>query len=445
MRSYRYFFILCFTLIILLYPAACSAASVPENFSPGLYEIASFTDAELVLDIPTCTVTSHSGENVQLYPSLDVNQQKFYIEALSRGRFRISSLLSGEALAAKASDDSGGTAGEVRLEPVDHETETSARNPQAWILEEAPGGFYYIRSTSGMYLTADSISAYRGASVSLQPFTGDRSQRWRLHRTWSSPSGPVDTDLINPYLPDGAYRNMRLVLTFGEDREVLTASDFSAWMKETDDHHLLLDREAITEYVTQLAGKYDTQGQPRRFTTSYGNTITLYEGNFGWKLDIGETVSLILSEAENGSNLTTEPVWSHRGGSFSSENDIGDSYVEVDLGNQKVWLYQDGEQILETDCVSGTYGTERQTPGGVYSIYYRQSPTVLEGPGYSSPVQYWMAFNGGIGLHDASWRDTFGGDIYLTNGSHGCINLPTDAAAKIYEVAQIGYPVVCYN
>ena len=117
----------------------------------------------------------------------------------------------------------------------------------------------------------------------------------------------------------------------------------------------------------------------------------------------------------------------------------------MDLVNQKVWLYKDGEQLLETDCVTGTFGTDRQTPGGVYSIYYKQSPDVLDGPGYSSPVEYWMPFNGGIGLHDANWRYSFGGDIFKTNGSHGCINLPLEAAKRIYETTYIGYPVVCYN
>lgn len=111
---------------------------------------------------------------------------------------------------------------------------------------------------------------------------------------------------------------------------------------------------------------------------------------------------LLLSEAQASdvSRFIT-PVWSHKGVSFEAGNDIGDSYVEIDLTNQKVWLYKDGKKLAATECVTGTYGTDRQTPGGVYSIYYRQSPAVLRGPGYASPVQYWMAFNGGIGLHDA--------------------------------------------
>lgn len=328
---------------------------------------------------------------------------------------------------------------------TEEEIEPAIIHPQLWSFEPTDDGFFYIHSANGKYLTLESRYAYTGESVVLKNFTGNDNQKWSLTKTWSSPADPVDTDLINPYAEDGAYRNFKLKLKFGEKVETLTAEDFSAWMLETEDHQLKLDRETISAYVTKLAETYDTQGKPRQFTTSYGSTITLYKGNFGWKMDVEGTVEMILEAAANGKYLVTEPKWSHRGGSFDSGSDIGDSYVEVDLVNQKVWLYVNGEQILETDCVTGTYGTDRQTPGGVYSVYYRQSPDVLEGPGYSSPVEYWMAFNGGIGLHDANWRSEFGGDIYLTNGSHGCVNLPTEAAAKIYEVAQIGFPVVCYN
>lgn len=56
-----------------------------------------------------------------------------------------------------------------------------------------------------------------------------------------------------------------------------------------------------------------------------------------------------------------------------------------------------------------------------------------------------MPFNGNIGLHDADWRTSFGGQIYRTNGSHGCVNLPPDYARRIYDVVQTGTPVICYN
>ena len=57
----------------------------------------------------------------------------------------------------------------------------------------------------------------------------------------------------------------------------------------------------------------------------------------------------------------------------------------------------------------------------------------------------WMPFNGGIGFHDASWREKFGGTIYQYAGSHGCINLPVEKAKLLYEKVYKGMPVLCHN
>lgn len=88
------------------------------------------------------------------------------------------------------------------------------------------------------------------------------------------------------------------------------------------------------------------------------------------------------------------------------------------------------------------------TPGGTYSLYYKVSPYVLTsttpGDSYEEPVTYWMPFNGGIGFHDAPWRGSFGGNLYITGGSHGCINLPMQAAATMYQNIYAGFPVICF-
>ena len=105
-------------------------------------------------------------------------------------------------------------------------------------------------------------------------------------------------------------------------------------------------------------------------------------------------------------------------------NDIGNSYVEIDLGNQHMYLYKEGKMILDSDFVSGNERLNHHTPDGIDAITYKSQNATLRGPGYASFVYYWMPFNGGIGLHDATWRSSFGGDIYKTDGSHGCVNLP---------------------
>jgi len=69
----------------------------------------------------------------------------------------------------------------------------------------------------------------------------------------------------------------------------------------------------------------------------------------------------------------------------------------------------------------------------------------LNGEDYSTPVDYWMPFAGNVGMHDATWRGSFGGDIYLNNGSHGCVNLPWSSAKTIYENVDAGFPVLVYQ
>ena len=125
-------------------------------------------------------------------------------------------------------------------------------------------------------------------------------------------------------------------------------------------------------------------------------------------------------------------------------SDYGDSYLEIDLTAQKLWLYMDGKMVLTSDIISGMMNTGRQTPPGAYAIYYRQSPAVLKGEGYESPVSYWMPFNRGIGLHDATWQVSFGGDACYYRGSHGCINLPLDVAGRLYDVLEVDTPVIVF-
>src|SRR5699024_3420396 len=109
------------------------------------------------------------------------------------------------------------------------------------------------------------------------------------------------------------------------------------------------------------------------------------------------------------------------------------------------YFYKEEKLLVESDFVSGNVARGYTTPPGAYPLTYKERNATLRGQGYASPVSYWMPFNGGIGMHDASWRSSFGGTIYKTNGSHGCINLPYAAAKTIYENISKGMPVLCYN
>lgn len=157
-------------------------------------------------------------------------------------------------------------------------------------------------------------------------------------------------------------------------------------------------------------------------------------------LDEEAMVELIKSELGTAQTYTHTPIY---------DISIGDSYVEIDTSRQHVWMYKDGECIVDTDCVTGIAG-KHDTPPGYFFLTAKVPGKTLrgyndDGSQYAAPVSYWMPFNGGIGLHDASWRATFGGTIYITNGSHGCVNLPKSAAKTIYENIDMETPIIVYS
>lgn len=118
------------------------------------------------------------------------------------------------------------------------------------------------------------------------------------------------------------------------------------------------------------------------------------------------------------------------------------TYIDVDIDNQIMTYFEDGVIKLQSPCVTGNPTLKRDTPKGTYSIKVHCTDKTLVGPTWRVKVNYWMRFtDDACGLHDASWRSNFGGDIYLTNGSHGCVNLPSDVAKSLYDSVDVGTTV----
>ena len=119
------------------------------------------------------------------------------------------------------------------------------------------------------------------------------------------------------------------------------------------------------------------------------------------------------------------------------------NYILVSISDQKLWFYKKGKLQLTSAVVTGQSG-EHDTPRGTYRIQYKATDIYLRGPDYKTFVNYWMPFNGEYGLHDALWRNSFGGNIYSYNGSHGCVNLPYSVAERIFYEASVGFLVKVY-
>lgn len=258
-----------------------------------------------------------------------------------------------------------------------------------------------------------------------------------------------DKELQNQLNKVNGYLNAKITYDF-EDRTIpVEKEDIMNMIAQQEDGTYALDDELVLEFVkTKLAYKTDTFGLTHNFTTHSGKTVTLKGGDYGWCINRSETAAELIQYIESVEEKTVEPVYSYSAKSRAT-NDIGGTYVEISIAAQTLWCYKDGKVIVETPIVTGNPSRGNSTPsGGVWAIDAKKSPATLgtiETMGYSSHVNFWMPFNGNVGLHDADgWRSKYGGEIYKTNGSHGCVNMPYSAAKTIYGTVEIGTAVVVY-
>ncbi len=211
-----------------------------------------------------------------------------------------------------------------------------------------------------------------------------------------------------------------------------------------EEGEVVVDSERIKEFVSGLAEEYDTFGKEISFQSTRGDVVQVPgNGTYGTTIDQEAELAYLTEALEK--NLDEEHIPAYvRQGLVRGRNDIGDTYIEVDMTEQKMYYYADGELVIETDVVTGNTGRRMGTPAGVNYVYNKQRNRVLRGEGYASPVKYWVPVKGAIGIHDANWRSEFGGEIYKTNGSHGCINTPTEIMSQLYDAVEIGTPVIMF-
>ena len=256
----------------------------------------------------------------------------------------------------------------------------------------------------------------------------------------------VDTEderLVSLAAQMNQYVGAVVTHTFGSSQEVLDGDTIHQWIV-TDGTTASIDESQAAAYVKALAKTYDTAYQTKTLKTSYGKTVKITKGNYGWRINQAAETAAILEIIRKGEQQTREPEYSQTAASHDGK-DYGDTYVEINLTAQHLFFYKNGKLLVESDFVSGNESRGWATPSGAYPLTYKERNATLKGEGYATPVSYWMPFNGGIGMHDASWRGSFGGTIYKTNGSHGCINLPPAVAKTIYENISAGMPVLCYH
>ena len=127
-----------------------------------------------------------------------------------------------------------------------------------------------------------------------------------------------------------------------------------------------------------LADKYDTYGKPHTFTSTSGRQVSV-NGDYGWQINQAEEAVALTRMVQNGTNQTREPAYSRTAASRTG-NDFGTTYVEVDMGLQHIYMYENGTLIAEAPIVTGNVSRGWTTPEGLYTLYYKERDRVLRGP-----------------------------------------------------------------
>ena len=242
-----------------------------------------------------------------------------------------------------------------------------------------------------------------------------------------------------------------ITFDFGDDRVVrVNARAIKGLIVENEAGEMELSLEKVTDLVrTKMAYRIDTFGLTHTVTTHNGTTINLKGGDYGWCIARNSTAQKLYDAILEGYQGEMEAEYQYKG-KHMGVDDIGGTYVEVSIDQQMMWLYKDYQEVLATPVVTGNISLDRATPyGSVWAIDGKQKDAVLgslDTVGYEAPVNYWMPFNGNVGIHDADkWRSAYGGDIYLTNGSRGCVNTPLAACEVVFNTVERGTAVVVYN
>lgn len=318
------------------------------------------------------------------------------------------------------------------------------QEPQdAYISDYKPGVGYEIVSEQNGNQLNDSITIQK-----IQEAILTLAKELDLEKAgcYQEPQVTSEDAQLNAMLEQlNTYTSAKITYQFDEEEQVLDGDTIHEWLKiKNKKNKVTLQKEKVEEFIAGLRRAHDTIFTTRTFQTSYGKKVTIEGGDYGWWMNTSQEVKELTKLIRQGKTVTRTPEYIQQAASFG-KNDFGDSYVEINLTAQHLFVIEKGKKVLESDFVSGNVSAGNGTPQGVYSLTYKEEMAELTGENYATPVSYWMPFNRNIGMHDATWRSQFGGSLYKTGGSHGCINLPYAVAKKIYTYVEKGSPVICYE
>ncbi|MBC2684291.1 L,D-transpeptidase family protein [Bacillus toyonensis] len=237
----------------------------------------------------------------------------------------------------------------------------------------------------------------------------------------------------------------------------LKAKDLIQNASMSKDMKVTIDASDIKKKITEINNAKSTLNKNFSFKTHSGSVISVKGQGYGWALDVEKETKQVQQAFEKGEkSLSASNIhgngWEKEGIGYetTANNGIGDTYAEVSITDQQIWIYKDGKLAVTTNVVTGKHSTSEDTSPGVWYVLYKRTPYTLKGSAvgkadYAVKVDYWVPFtNSGQGFHDAGWRTNWANNAYLTGGSGGCVNLLPNVAKTVYDNLNTYDPVIVY-
>jgi hypothetical protein len=313
--------------------------------------------------------------------------------------------------------------------------------PQNVSFKYTNGSYAVVKEVYGNKINRDKLNEVIREGISEGETEIDLNEKFCYENpkyTLNSKKTFETLNLLNKYV------KAKITYIFDSEKEVLDENTINQWLCVNENLDVIISEMEVMRYVRALSKKYDTVGIARDFITSTGKIVEVNGGLYGWKINQALETKVLLENIRLGKTVEKEPIYTQKA-LPRGKNEIGNTYVEINLTKQHLWFYKNGRLITQGKVVTGNPNRGNSTVSGTYMLNYKQKGANLRGPGYEAGVTYWMPFFGNIGIHDASWRYSFGGEIYKRNGSHGCVNAPLYLAKNIFENIEAGTPIVCYQ
>lgn len=309
--------------------------------------------------------------------------------------------------------------------------------PQDAYMSFAEGAFLIHDAVPGTVLLEDVVIEALQAAVPSLRVTTDAPASVSVELTdydcYLAPTYTRETGEFHPeILLENHMQDWSIELSFQGEIQTLDGSALSDLVSLGDDHRILVDTAALDALISDWNTTYSRQNTHYLFDSFAAGLLPIEFLTVDYALDCDSLKAQLLPMLESLASGTIDvPFFCTRNGLPFG---ITDTYIEVDITTQHMAYYLDGKLIIDTDIVTGDPYVSA-TPRGLYYTFYKDEDLWLVGPTWNDFVDYWISVttDSSIGLHDADWQSDFGSDVYLTHGSHGCVNTPKDAIRTIYE------------